>query len=244
MEFVGVALYTLVGLALAAASWIVSQSLSSESLPARQPNCPYCPGVFPAVTWIPLVGATARCTNCRRSLGRGRWIFEVAIGAAFALAAIRMDSAGPLIEFALFAVVLSVVMLSDFWTGAVYRNLVIGGIALGLVAAIVRGWDPFVASFQGMLAGFVIFGAGMLVLRKILPAMQLAPIGVGDVLIAGMIGAMARWPGALFAFFVGVAFAAVGAGIVLYVQRSIRIEPQPFGPFLCAGAIATFAFTF
>jgi prepilin signal peptidase PulO-like enzyme (type II secretory pathway) len=244
VELAGVIVFVLVGLGLAAAIWIVSQSFASEALPAIQPSCPYCPGVFPALTWVPLVGATARCTNCRRSLGRGRWAYEIGMGAAFGVAASRMESGGALIEFALFAAVLSVVMLTDFWSGTVYRNLVIGGMAIALVTAIVRGWDPFVHSLQGLLAGIVIFGVGMLVLRKILPVMQLAPIGGGDVLIAGMIGAMALWPGTLFAFFAGVALAAAGAAVVLFLQRSVRVGPQPFGPFLCAAAIAVFAFTF
>jgi prepilin signal peptidase PulO-like enzyme (type II secretory pathway) len=166
------------------------------------------------------------------------------MGAAFLVAISRMDSAGALVEFAIFTVILAVVMLIDFWTGTVFRNLVIGGTVIALVAAILRGWEPFVGSFQGLLAGLVVFGAGMLVLRKILPVMQLAPIGIGDVLIAGMIGAMARWPGTLFSFFAGVALAAAGAAVILYLQRTERREPQPFGPFLCAAAIGVFAFTF
>ena len=244
MEIAGAVLFVLLGLTLASAIWIISQSFASESLPAAQPNCPYCPGVFPMLAWAPLFGASSRCTNCRRTLGRGRWVYELAMGGAFAVAVIRMDRLSTLAEFAVFATVLSIVMLTDFWTGSVYRNLVFGGMLIGLFAAVLRGWDPFVESFQGMLAGIVIFGFGMLVLRKILPVMQLAPIGGGDVLIAGMIGAMARWPGTLFVFFAGVALAAAGAAIVLYLQRSERVEPQPFGPFLCVAAIGVFAFTF
>ncbi len=244
MEIAGILIFVIIGLGLSSAIWIVSQSFSSETLPAAQPSCPYCPGVFPGVTWAPIYGATARCTNCRRSLGRGRLFFEIAMGALFAVAAIRMEQVGTMVEFAIFATVLAVVMLTDFWTGSVFRNIVIGGIAIGMLAATFRGWDPLVASFEGVFAGVMIFGAGMLVLRKVLPAVQLAPIGGGDVLIAAMIGSMARWPGTLFAFFVGVALAAAGAAVVLYLQRSFRIEPQPFGPFLCAAAIGVFAFTF
>jgi prepilin signal peptidase PulO-like enzyme (type II secretory pathway) len=244
VEIAGIGLFVLLGLGLASAIWIVSRSFASEALPALQPNCPYCAGVFPALAWIPLVGASTRCTNCRRSLGRGRWLYEIGMGAAFGVAAVQIDRSGGLIDFALFSIVLSIILLTDFWTGTVYRNLVIGGAVIGLVASLVRGWDPFVQSLQGFAAGLLIFGAGMLVLRKILPAMQLAPIGGGDVLIAGMIGAMARWPVTLFAFFAGVALAAAGTAIVLYIQRSDRAEPQPFGPFLCVAAIAVFAFTF
>jgi prepilin signal peptidase PulO-like enzyme (type II secretory pathway) len=84
----------------------------------------------------------------------------------------------------------------------------------------------------------------MLLLRKMLPAVQLAPIGGGDVLIAGMIGAMARWPGTLFAFFAGVAFAVIGVALILFLERSDRTSVVPFGPFLCAAAIPVFALTF
>lgn len=236
--------FALIGLGLGSTLWIVARSFASDQLPAAQPGCPYCPGVFPATAWIPLFGASVRCTNCRRTMGRGRWAFDFAIGASFMIAASRTESAATLIEFAVFAAVLALIMLIDFWTGSVYRNLVFAGMAIGLAAAGIRGWDTFIESMQGLLAGVVIFGAGMLLLRKILPAMQLAPIGGGDVLVAGMIGAMARWPACLFTFFAGVALAAVGVAVVVYLERSARIEPQPFGPFLCAAAIGVFAFTF
>jgi len=237
-------LFALIGLGLGSALWIVARSFASDQLPAAQPGCPYCPGVFPATAWVPLLGATVRCTNCRRTMGRGRWAFDIAIGASFVVAASRIDSAATLIEFTLFTAILALIMLIDFWTGSVYRNLVFAGMAIGLAAAGIRGWDTCVESMQGLLAGIVIFGAGMLLLRKILPAMQLAPIGGGDVLIAGMIGAMARWPATLFTFFAGVALAAIGVAVVLFLERYNRIEPQPFGPFLCAAAIGVFAFTF
>jgi prepilin signal peptidase PulO-like enzyme (type II secretory pathway) len=59
-----------------------------------------------------------------------------------------------------------------------------------------------------------------------------------------MIGAMARWPGTLFAFFAGVAFAVIGVALILFLERSDRTTVVPFGPFLCAAAIPVFALTF
>lgn len=244
MEIAGPILFTLMGLVLAALIWVVSRSFASAELPSPQPGCPYCPGTFPALAWLPLVGTTARCTNCRRTMGQARWVFEFGMAASFAIAAVRIGSALTLIEFALFTIPLAFVLLIDFWTGTVFRNLVLIGIALGLALAAVRGFDALIESAQGMLAGFIIFGAGMLLLRKMLPAIQLAPIGGGDVLIAGMVGAMARWPGALFSFFAGVGLAVVGVALILFLQRSGRTDVVPFGPFLCAAAIPVFALTF
>lgn len=244
MEIVGPLFFTLTGLVLASLIWVVSRLLASAELPAPQPGCPYCPGSFPALAWLPLIGATSRCTNCRRTMGQARWVFELGMAASFTIAAARIESGLTLIEFALFTIPLGFVLLIDFWTGTVFRNLVLLGTALGLLLAGVRGFDSLVESGQGMLAGFIIFGAGMLLLRKMLPAIQLAPIGGGDVLIAGMIGAMARWPGTLFAFFAGVGFAVLGVALVLFLQRSDRTDAVPFGPFLCAAAIPVFALTF
>ena len=244
MAIAGPIIFALLGLVLAALIWVVSRSLASEELPAPQPGCPYCPGSFPALAWLPLVGITARCTNCRRTTGQGRWVFELGMAASFAIAAVRIESALTLIEFALFTIPLGFILLIDFWTGTVFRNLVFLGILLGLGLAAVRGVDTLVESAQGMLAGFIIFGAGMLLFRKVLPAVQLAPLGGGDVLIAGMIGAMARWPGTLFTFFAGVVLAVLGIAIVLFIQRTDRADAVPFGPFLCAAAIPIFALTF
>jgi leader peptidase (prepilin peptidase)/N-methyltransferase len=80
----------------------------------------------------------------------------------------------------------------------------------------------------------------MLLARSILPTVRLAPIGGGDVLVAGMIGAMAGWPGALFALAAGVVAGGIGATIVLVRRRDEAARVVPFGPFLCGGALLVF----
>ena len=70
----------------------------------------------------------------------------------------------------------------------------------------------------------------MLVMRKILPTVHLAPVGEGDVLIAGMIGAMARWPGVILVLSAGVLVAGIGAAIVLSARRNDHGRRRPLRP--------------
>jgi len=55
-----------------------------------------------------------------------------------------------------------------------------------------------------------------------------------------MIGAMAGWPGVLFALAAGVAAGGIGAAVVLVRRRDEQARVVPFGPFLCAAALAVF----
>ena len=244
MDFVLPLIFAIFGPALAAVLWITSRALASGELPALQPPCPYCPGEFSSNAWIPLFGAFSRCTNCRRTMGYGRIVLELGLGAAFAVAAYRTDSAKTLIEIVLFSIPLIVILLTDLWTGAVFRNLALFGIALGLLFAGISGWEAFKDALLGAGVGIAVFGIMMLVMRKILPTVHLAPVGEGDVLIAGMIGAMARWPGVILALFAGVLVAGIGAAIVLSARRNDHATVVPFGPFLCAAAIPIFIFWF
>jgi prepilin signal peptidase PulO-like enzyme (type II secretory pathway) len=244
MDFVLPLIFAVFGLALAAVLWITSRALASGELPALQPPCPYCPGEFSSEAWIPLIGAFSRCTNCRRTMGYGRVVLEVGLAAAFAVAAYRIDSTKGLIEIVLFSIPLVVIMLTDLWTGAVFRNLAVFGIALGLLFAGISGWETFKEALVGAGVSIAVFGIMMLVMRKILPTVHLAPVGEGDVLIAGMIGAMARWPGVILALFAGVLVAGIGAAIVLSARRNDQTSVVPFGPFLCAAALPIFIFWF
>lgn len=234
----------LLGLGMAAALWITCRAFASGELPEMQPACPYCPGEFTTSAWLPVYGSFARCTNCRRTMGYGRLALELGLGAAFAIAAIRIDSTKTLIEIVLFSIPLVAIMLIDLWTGAVFRNLAIFGIALGLLLAAIDGWATFKDAATGAFVGIALFGVAMLAMRKLLPAINLAPVGGGDVLVAGMIGAMARWPGVILALFAGVLLAGIGAAVILSARRNDRAAVIPFGPFLCAAAIPVFVFWF
>ncbi|MGH2547746.1 MAG: prepilin peptidase [Thermomicrobiales bacterium] len=244
MDLIGQIFFALLGASMGSVLWVFSRVLASEEIPAMQAPCPYCSGTFPSTVWLPIVGTIARCTACRRTLPRARFVVEIGLAITYVIAAGRIDSKLTLLEIVVFTVPIIVLLLTDIWTGAVFSNLAIAGIVLGLLLALFHGFGELQDAFKGLIAGVMIFGALMLVLRKILPSVHLAPLGWGDVLIAGMLGAMARWPGMLFSLFAGMVVAGIGVALVISMRTEDRARVIPFGPFLCAAAIPVFALTF
>jgi len=157
------------GFVLAAALWVTARGLAAGYVPARRPACHACGAAMAPRVWLPGLGGRGRCAACGALAGgRPRLALEVALAVAFAVAAWRMDT-GPTIAFALFSVPLIVIGLTDAWTGFVFRNLAIGGLLLGVVAAALAGLDAIDSALIGAGAGLAIFGALMLLARSILP---------------------------------------------------------------------------
>ena len=244
MDLIGSIIFALLGVSLGSVLWVFSRALASEALPAVQPPCPYCSGSFPGTVWLPLIGGVVRCTACRRTMPRGRIVLELGLALSYVIAFHRIDSALTLLEIIVFTLPIIVILFTDIWTGVVFSNLAILGMVVGLIFALFHGFDELQDSLKGLIAGIMIFGALMLLLRKTLPSIYLAPLGWGDVLIAGMLGAMARWPGMLFSLFAGMIVAGVCIALIISVRGEDRSRVIPFGPFLCAAAIPVFALTF
>jgi prepilin signal peptidase PulO-like enzyme (type II secretory pathway) len=244
VELFGTLFFALLGATIGALLWVFSRVLAAGEMPAVQAPCPYCSGTFPSSVWIPVFGTIARCNACRRTLPQARFVLEFGLAISYVIAYHRIDSSLTLLEVVIFSLPIVVLLLTDVWTGAVFSNLAIAGIVVGLLFALFHGFDPLQDSLKGLIGGVMIFGAFMLGLRKILPSVHLAPLGWGDVLIAGMIGAMARWPGMLFTLFIGMALAGAGVALVIWLRGEDRGRVIPFGPFICAAAIPIFALTF
>ncbi len=98
-------------------------------------------------------------------------------------------------------------------------------------------------SFLGALFGALIAGGAMLVLRTLATGVLLkkalrygqgAAMGLGDVKLMMLFGAMLGWPGALLSIFGGAAL-----GILVTVPMMMKKGQHlfPFGPFLAASAI-------
>lgn len=244
MDLIGSIVFALLGAVVGSVLWVFSRALASEELPAVQPPCPYCSGSFPSTVWFPIIGGMVRCTACRRTLPRGRFVLELGLAASYVIAFERIESKLTLLEIVIFTVPIIVILLTDIWTGVVFSNLAILGMVVGLTFSLFHGFDELQDSLKGLIAGVMIFGALMLLLRKMLPSVHLAPLGWGDVLIAGMLGAMARWPGMLFSLFTGMVVAGICIALIISIRGEDRSRVIPFGPFLCAAAVPVFALTF
>lgn len=94
-------------------------------------------------------------------------------------------------------------------------------------------WQGLMTSLLGMTLGMMIIWVvrivAALVLRK-------EAMGFGDVTLMGLIGAALGWQACVFVFFIAPFFALLPA-IASAFSRRTTMQPIPYGPFLCLGAV-------
>ena len=109
-----------------------------------------------------------------------------------------------------------------------------------LVALVLAG-TRITWAVAGLSATTAVFGGLYLLGRRVKSGTD--PLGIGDVAIAALLGAMAGFPGGLIALAAGtVITGAVGLGAL--VTRRARLGSYlPFGPGLCLGGVVTLCLT-
>ena len=165
-----------------------------------------------------------------------RW--HVALGAtlalAFALLAMRRSFGPELLVVSGYAAILSAVAVLDLRHRLVYPAMThpstVAAIVLTPLALGQPAWSGLVGGLLGALAFFGLYRL----------AAQLHPggeaLGFGDVLIAGLLGAMLGFPDILQGLLLGVVAGGLAALVVGLAQRSLRAH-FAYGPALCLGGL-------
>jgi leader peptidase (prepilin peptidase)/N-methyltransferase len=163
--------------------------------------------------------------------------FECAVGAYFALVALRADDVGGMLAVALFSGPLLVVLLVDWWTRYIYTNVIAAGLLAGFAVATLDGVDSLLHALAGAAGGAGLFLGFYAIAAMMYRSVTVVPFGLGDVYLAAMIGAMlGGFLAVIAALFYGVFLAGAGAVLLLVTRRVQRRDAIPYGPYLCAGA--------
>nr|MBA2276242.1 prepilin peptidase [Chloroflexia bacterium] len=168
-----------------------------------------------------------------------RLLFELAVAAYAGVAAHNFGASLDFVASFIFALPLLTILLVDWWTRYIHTSVVAAGVLAGLAFALARGLPALANSVLAALAASAIFGLGYL-LAGILFGQgddDETPFGLGDVYLAGMIGAMAGFPRVVPALFGGVFLAAVVGLLLLLTRRRDRTDTIAYGPYLCLGAL-------
>jgi leader peptidase (prepilin peptidase)/N-methyltransferase len=233
MELLWAALGWLVGIGLNA---IVLELPRSHRLFAR-PCCASCGApLSPAALTVLRPGARAVCKACgvpcldlARTL---EWPTALVFGALAWCYGLGL----PLVVYALYAVVLLVVLAIDLRHRWVYTVVCYPGILAGVLLAPLLDapwWSGLAGAAVGGGLFFALYWIGRLAYRG-----QEA-MGTGDITIAAMIGAMVGPERVLIALFLGGLLVA-GVSLALLVLRRARVRDFiPYGAGLCLGALAT-----
>jgi leader peptidase (prepilin peptidase) / N-methyltransferase len=204
-----------------------------RSIVGPRSECPSCGATIaaydnvPVISWLLLGG---RCRSCHERIPARYPLVELALGAAFAAAAVMLyDDPAELALGLIFVAVLAAVTLTDLERGIIPNAILLVGAVIGV--AIVAATDPGSLPERAIAAA----AAGGFLLAALL--IHPRGMGMGDVKLAAVMGLFlgsSVAPAMLVALAAG---AAVGIAIMLSQGSEARKKAIPFGPFLALGGV-------
>ncbi len=220
-------------------------------------HCPRCGAAIWPWDNIPLLSfllLRGRCRACRSRISARYPLVEAGLAALFCLCAGRFASL-PAAEAGVLCFLLLGLLAMDAETWLLPDSFTLPGAALGLVQAALPGgglgpvlaltgtaplalphWHPLVGSLLGAA-----LGAGFLLgVRAVYGLLRKQEgMGLGDVKLAGMLGAWFGVAGVALTLLLAVLGGAVVGITLLATRKNDGPLPIPFGIFLCAGGLAT-----
>lgn len=199
--------------------------------------CPQCKKPIPFFDNIPLLSyilLLGKCRNCKTAIPIRYPLVELITGLlALSLFAAYGLTYSWLIYF-IFIVALVVITFIDIDHQIIPNIISLPGIPIFFIAALFLPDTTIWDSVIGILAGggslyLVAWGYHALTGKE--------GMGMGDVKLLAMIGALVGWQGVLFTIFVGsLVGCVVGIMVMIRTEKNMKLA-VPFGPFLSIGAI-------
>jgi leader peptidase (prepilin peptidase) / N-methyltransferase len=201
---------------------------------------------IPVVSWLLLGG---KCRGCRKPISGQYPLVELLAG--FGACATYLKFGLTPTGFLIFALVLALIVITfiDLEFRIIPDVISIPGIIISLGAGVTAQFSPLLYcraadscvitqgvfdSLIGMAAGggfFLIVGAVYLRLAK------QEGVGLGDVKLLGMTGALLGWRSVIPTIFMGSVIGAVVGIAVMVMQKTGRKTEIAFGPWLSLGAL-------
>ena len=185
---------------------------------------------IPVLSWLVLRG---RCRTCGARISAVYPLVELTTSVVFAGAAIIYGLSPLLFVRLAFACALIVLFVIDLQHRILPNVITLPGIAAGFVASVFLppGW---LSSLIGILAGGGILFA---IAEAYYRLRGIEGLGMGDVKMLAMIGAVLGWPLMLLTLvFASFAGSVVGVGLIVSGRGGMQAA-LPFGTFLALGAL-------
>jgi leader peptidase (prepilin peptidase) / N-methyltransferase len=182
------------------------------------------------------VGVGWRCRACGAWDPLGPALLAGSLALCFGLVAARFEAWPARVVVSLYAGVLLVVALLDLRHRLVYGVVTYPATALALALTPLGLNQPPWSGLLGAALGSALFGVLHLLAWRIYGSRD--AFGLGDVMIAGLVGAMVGWPAVFNALVLGTVLGGLVAAGVLLARRSRQVH-FAYGPALCLGALLT-----
>jgi len=224
----------------------------NESIVTPRSRCPKCGrGIawydnIPLLSWLAL---RARCRHCGAPISVQYPLVELAVALVWAGSVAWQGVSLDALVAAVFATLLLGIALTDAQFYVIPDALSLGGMAVGLLFAILPGGLPWWAGFAGAALGYgllwIVRWLGDLALRRgmiggeelgavLEEGEQPTSMGEGDLRMMAMVGAFLGPVGVVLTIFLG---ALAGSLIFLPLRLLGRRIAIPFGIFLAIGAV-------
>jgi leader peptidase (prepilin peptidase) / N-methyltransferase len=230
-----------------------------ESIVRPRSHCPQCLKRIPWYDNLPIVSYLllgAKCRCCRRRISPLYPIVEAFTACVFVLAVAENGSTLGLVKETVFAMLMIVLIFTDFTDRIIPHSVTLFGIASGLAFSlfvpvndalfewIFRGSEfrlqGTLSSLTGAIAGGA-FGGGLLygVAWALKRASRAAKeyLGFGDVMLMLVVGVFWGIPLSYLTILLGSLAGALVAVSFVAVKKSFREYQWPYGSFLGAAAI-------
>lgn len=259
-------LYALFGLFVGI---IINRAADNLPPPARRsllvtPRCPYCDTPRRIVELSGILSFILRrdkCHNCAAPLRLRAPLVEIISAALFAMLANRYPFGVYLVSITFFTVILLLIAVIDIEHKLILNVVSMPATLLALIASpiVLGGADATLAtldlntlkwSLLGAMVGYAItlgiYYLGVLFLRILnrgrAHKLNTVAFGMGDVKLAGLIGALIGFPAILYALSYAILLGGVGAVIAIFYRIITRrgysaFMAIPYGPyFILAGS--------
>ncbi len=204
-------------------------------------ECPHCrvrrPLYAQSALLSRLMGPRGRCRGCGASPEGWTVAVELVAGVAFWLLFLRFGASPSLLLYSIYSCFLIVVFLIDWQHRLILNRVTYPGILLALLLTSTLTPVGLEMALAGLVAAGVLFGvlylAGRLLFRQ-------EALGLGDVKLAMLLGAMAGFPAVAWWLLLGSLFGALGGLGMVALKRSSLRDFMPYGTAMCLGAFASF----
>lgn len=219
---------------------VIARLPLDKNIAVPRSHCPQCKSLIRWHQNLPLLSFAwlkGRCAVCKTRISWRYPIVELLTALLFTAAVYREPAwqAWPFLAYFLAALVASTCIDLEHWI--IPDKITLPGIAIGFLGSfLVPGWSVL-QSLSGILFGGGIF---ILVGWAYLRFAKREGIGGGDVKFLAMVGAFLGFRGALVTLILS-SFAGAIIGVAMMTTRGKSAQTAiPFGPFLAAGALASF----
>jgi len=241
LEIIFVVIFFLLGISVGSFLNVVADRVPSGKSLIRPPSHCFSCGhaleprdLVPVISYLVLRG---RCRYCGQTIPMRSMLVELASGLLFLLAITVFGLTWQTLVTIVFGSFFIILFVTDLEQGLLPHVIVYPGIAAALILAALNpltGTTPGILSALaglGICFGFflLIWGAPKLFGKSIM--------GLGDVGMAGLIGASVGYPITLVALYIAIlAGGLTAATLVIFKVRKLN-EPLQFGMFLAFGGL-------